>query len=138
MSKSEFTEEERKEREREYDRKRNKDPKRKQQTKDRQTSPSGRYAPTKRSAKKRDILFCLTKEEYISLASQPCWYCNYALGTPVAYRGGLDRLDSNQGYTIENCVSCCFVCNTIKNERFTPEETKAAVQAVIAYRKSKI
>ena len=29
---------------------------------------------------------------------------------------GIDRLDSSKGYTIDNCVSCCSVCNTAKLE----------------------
>lgn len=28
---------------------------------------------------------------------------------------GIDRLDSNIGYNIENCVTCCKQCNIMKN-----------------------
>ena len=28
---------------------------------------------------------------------------------------GIDRIDSNIGYIKENCVSCCWTCNKMKN-----------------------
>jgi hypothetical protein len=35
---------------------------------------------------------------------------------------GVDRIDSDAGYTLDNLVPCCFVCNQIKGNRFTAEE----------------
>jgi hypothetical protein len=29
---------------------------------------------------------------------------------------GIDRVDSNKGYTIDNCVPCCKTCNLAKAE----------------------
>ena len=29
-------------------------------------------------------------------------------------RNGIDRIDNNKGYTKENCVPCCDICNRIK------------------------
>ena len=29
-------------------------------------------------------------------------------------RVGIDRKDSSKGYTLENCVSCCDICNRMK------------------------
>lgn len=28
--------------------------------------------------------------------------------------GGIDRVDSSKGYTVDNCVSCCRECNVSK------------------------
>ena len=28
----------------------------------------------------------------------------------------VDRVNSNMGYTVVNCVSCCETCNTAKND----------------------
>jgi 5-methylcytosine-specific restriction endonuclease McrA len=29
-------------------------------------------------------------------------------------KNGIDRIDSNKGYTMDNCVSCCWTCNRMK------------------------
>lgn len=77
----------------------------------------------KASAKKRNISFELTFNEFILLTSQNCYYD----GTPPSqsnksgsYYGtyiynGLDRIDSSRGYTLDNCVPCCKTCNFAKH-----------------------
>ena len=37
----------------------------------------------------------------------------------------IDRKDNSIGYLLENCVSCCFVCNRTKSNFFSAEEMKA-------------
>ena len=34
----------------------------------------------------------------------------------------IDRKDSNKGYSADNCVSCCFLCNKLKSNFFTEKE----------------
>ena len=29
---------------------------------------------------------------------------------------GIDRIDSSKDYTLDNCVSCCGMCNIMKNK----------------------
>ena len=29
---------------------------------------------------------------------------------------GIDRIDSNIGYEPDNCVTCCVICNRMKNK----------------------
>ena len=41
--------------------------------------------------------------------NKPCFYCNTDIQTI-----GLDRVDNFKGYTIDNIVSCCTDCNTMK------------------------
>lgn len=69
--------------------------------------------------------FSLTLEEFKGLVLLDCHYC----GRPPSnqYRqvlkggdrfltySGIDRMDSTQGYIPGNCVPCCFICNTMKN-----------------------
>ena len=43
---------------------------------------------------------------------------------------GVDRIDSNTGYVLENLVPCCFVCNQIKGDRFTAGEMSVLGPAV--------
>ena len=42
---------------------------------------------------------------------------------------GLDRVDNNKGYTIDNVVPCCKRCNYAKNNQ-TPREFKEWVKKV--------
>lgn len=98
-------------------------------------SPKRRFAESKNKAiKNRGLTWTITIEEYTLLIQLPCYYCLNKLGEPVKRSCGLDRLDSNKGYEITNVVSCCNICNTIKNEHLTPEETKVAVNAILTYR----
>lgn len=102
-------------------------------------SPKRRFAESKNKAiKKRELTWTITIEEYTELIQLPCYYCDNKLGQPVKRSCGLDRIDSNVGYEINNVVSCCFICNTIKHEHLNVEETKAAVNAILAVRASKL
>ena len=72
-------------------------------------TPNGRLTSIKGSAKVRGIIYNLPKEYAIKLLSSECHYCGLS-DTQV----GIDRLDSNIGYEIDNCVSCCTKCNYMK------------------------
>lgn len=73
----------------------------------------------KRSAVKRGLKFNLTREQIASLIFQDCHYCgrkpeqSFGRKNTLPYNG-LDRMDSDKGYTIENVVPCCGSCNTNK------------------------
>jgi hypothetical protein len=58
-------------------------------------------------ANKKGYGFTLTEEQFKDLLSQDCYYCGDPGGT-------IDRLDSAQGYTIENSKPCCLTCNWMK------------------------
>lgn len=45
------------------------------------------------------------------LKSGSCYYCKRSDKDM-----GVDRVDNNQGYTEENCVSCCAMCNRMKSD----------------------
>ena len=72
------------------------------------------YGTYLRSASKRNYNFKLTEEEYKLLATGECKYCEqqYLDG---GYLLGIDRVDNNKGYEMENCVTCCAMCNMIKS-----------------------
>ena len=73
-------------------------------------------------ALRRNLEWELTYEDTVRLLGDSCFYCgsmpqrivNEVLGDPFVC-GGIDRLDSEKGYSIENCVSCCSDCNYLKN-----------------------
>lgn len=60
------------------------------------------------SAKKRGYPFLLTKDQFDTVISSPCHYCK----TPNAM--GVDRKDNSLGYSVENSLPCCGVCNKMK------------------------
>jgi hypothetical protein len=53
----------------------------------------------------------LTKEEYTTITSKKCYYCNCLNLQQL----NIDRVDSTIGYTKKNkLVSCCSICNIMK------------------------
>jgi 5-methylcytosine-specific restriction endonuclease McrA len=73
-----------------------------------------RYSKLKAHAKDRKITFDLNEKQYVFLTSGGlCIYCGQSL-PPVG--GGLDRKNSYLGYSAENCVPCCKVCNRIRGK----------------------
>ena len=69
------------------------------------------YGVYSRSARDKNLAFEISQEEFNKTVKEPCHYCNV-----IQERGfnGIDRLDSNIGYVIDNCVSCCKICNYMK------------------------
>lgn len=67
-------------------------------------------------AKNHNWNFEFSEDEFEKLTSQPCFYCGrYSKST--RYIGdycGIDRLNSDLGYTKDNCVPCCHECNVMK------------------------
>lgn len=71
--------------------------------------PKVKFYNYKSRAKRRNLSFDLTFEEFESFWQKSCTYCGNTIETI-----GLDRIDNNIGYNIINCVSCCKHCNTMK------------------------
>lgn len=99
------------------------------------STPEQKFETLKRGANKRKIQCELTFEEYKNLSEgKSCFYCDGKIGKQPTHGHGLDRLDNNKGYIIDNVVPCCWDCNALKQDMLTPEETKAAVEAIIKIR----
>lgn len=60
-------------------------------------------------AKSKKFEFEFTKEEFVTLINQPCFYCG------IDKLNGIDRIDSNIGYLKHNCRPCCGDCNIAKH-----------------------
>jgi hypothetical protein len=88
------------------------------------------YCSYKCGAKKRNFSFSLTREQFVTLIAGNCNYCG-ALPTEYSQLtrskssiewlkqctilcNRIDRVDSNVGYELTNCVSCCKRCNEMK------------------------
>jgi hypothetical protein len=77
----------------------------------------------KRSAHKNNRIFTLTETQFKHFILSDCHYCgqapsnvskpfNEAMG--VLVYSGVDRKDNSLGYTLDNCVPCCAICNKTK------------------------
>jgi hypothetical protein len=72
----------------------------------------------------RVLSFDLTFDQFVKLSENDCHYCGSApsrINKTNGYNGswtsnGIDRVDNNCGYTLKNCVSCCWPCNRSKGD----------------------
>lgn len=81
------------------------------------------YASYVKSARSRDYDWELSLEDFTRIVTDPCIYCgaqnnmirkpNKGVNGGFAYTG-IDRLHNTEGYVIENCVACCWICNRAK------------------------
>ena len=76
-------------------------------------------------AKRRNLPFEISKDEFIKLSKLNCYYCGIKplqIKRSTAHKNhhgdfiynGIDRIDSSIGYIKENVVPCCKDCNTAK------------------------
>lgn len=76
----------------------------------------------RKGAARRGHSFELTQSECRVLFLQDCHYCGSPpLGrvstgsySTTALVNGIDRLDNERGYTVDNVVTCCKFCNRAK------------------------
>lgn len=65
----------------------------------------------------------LTPEDWYLIAKNNCFYCDtpptefspYKYKDESIFVNGLDRINSNLGYSVGNCVACCKDCNIAKS-----------------------
>lgn len=62
-------------------------------------------------AKQRNYKWRLTFNQFMTFWRKPCCYCGKKIETI-----GLDRIDNDRGYLINNVVSCCSECNLMKHK----------------------
>jgi len=84
----------------------------------------------KRHARNRNISYNISENNFIKLLSKNCFYCGLIpsnIKRTKNHKGfiysGIDRVDSNKGYTKKNCVACCEQCNKAKRN-ITKDEFK--------------
>lgn len=70
-----------------------------------------------KESEKRGINFNLSNEEFDYFLKNKCFYCgNFKEGC-----NGIDRINSDESYVKNNCISCCSTCNHMKLD-FTKEQ----------------
>lgn len=85
------------------------------------------YKRYKWNSEDRGFVFELTKEDFHNIIKMDCFYCgdepsqkektirNNDIEHILIYNG-VDRINSNVGYNLDNCVPCCGVCNLMKQD----------------------
>lgn len=74
----------------------------------------------KNGALNRDYEFNLTEEQFINISTEKCHYCGSEPNNEKEMYGdvftlnGIDRKDNSIGYTVDNSLPCCTVCNRAK------------------------
>jgi hypothetical protein len=72
------------------------------------------YDMYRSNAKRKGLLFQLSRSECAVLFRSACAYCGV---TPTEKAGGIDRRDNERGYEPENVVACCSGCNYAKRNK---------------------
>jgi hypothetical protein len=92
-----------------------------------------KYRSLLKRAKERNLEVTLSYNSFKKLKNDDCYYCGMSslfikyycdilnINTPWAT---IDRKDNSKGYTEDNCVAACFLCNKIKGNFFNQEEMK--------------
>lgn len=72
------------------------------------------------NASRRGLEWKLSRTRFMELIAGECFYCG-AMNSMIAIKqkdrlehNGIDRKNSQLGYTFSNCVSCCKTCNNAK------------------------
>lgn len=75
------------------------------------------------NARSRGLTWELTGTDFERLTGQHCYYCgnppsmtawSESSGGAKWIYNGIDRIDNSKGYTADNAVSCCKICNHAK------------------------
>lgn len=81
------------------------------------------FSAYRRNAARNGREFNLSFDQFISLVTKDCAYSGHPpmgitkphqLTNVYIMHNGLDRVDNERGYTIDNVVPCCYVCNRAK------------------------
>lgn len=95
------------------------------------------------AAQKQKVPFDISIDQFKYLASQLCHYCGAVPSNKFKqkYRqdeyiyNGLDKKSPALGYSLQNCVTCCKVCNWAKGKK-TYEEFIIYLNNLVNFRKN--
>jgi hypothetical protein len=85
----------------------------------------------KRCANIKNLDFEISFEDYESIVSRQCYYCN---GMEEKGFNGIDRNDQTKGYIVDNCLPCCTMCNYVKGSLHSSGFIKR-VQHILTHQK---
>jgi len=73
-----------------------------------------KYNKYRQRARNKGFIFEISKEDFMKLINMPCHYCGEL---PNKNLNGIDRKDNSIGYSLENCLPCCWGCNELKGSK---------------------
>jgi len=76
-------------------------------------------------AKRTNKVWSLSFNEFKKFWQKPCYYCGGKIETI-----GLDRIDNQRGYFLDNVVPCCYPCNSMKGKLSKDEFIKSCKKIV--------
>jgi hypothetical protein len=94
-------------------------------------APNIRFTHQRTRAAKRGYEWSLTLEQFTSFISKHCHYCGGGLPKTG---GSLDRIDPDKGYTLENSVPACGLCNWVRYRTFSTYEMTILGRAIAEIR----
>lgn len=92
-----------------------------------------KYNELVKTCRRRNLKLTLTFSEFLKFTRiKTCHYCFNIInwepftktqdGKIISRSYNLDRKNNNLGYTKQNCVVCCWKCNSAKGNRYSYEE----------------
>ena len=72
------------------------------------------YRTYAKNATSRTLCFSLTEEEFALIIQQSCYLCG--LSTSDHNNNGVDRVNNDEDYILNNCKACCGHCNLTKKD----------------------
>ncbi len=100
-----------------------------------------KFNSLKSRAKRKNLPVTISYEYYRQLKLGDCFYCGVSnmllkfycelLNVNTAWMT-IDRKNNDLGYTPDNVVSACFLCNKIKGSFFSTEEMKEIGEKYVA------
>ena len=99
---------------------------------------NGYKSDTKRNNRKFNISF----KKFMEMIQLKCHYCGSKPNLKIFNKGksrfkivnGIDRINSNKGYLINNIITCCSKCNLMKNV-FSVNDFLSHVDKIYKYSK---
>lgn len=73
--------------------------------------PLKRFMAYARGAERRGLDFDITYKYFKEITSKPCFYCGRYSNGEV---NGIDRINTEAGYTADNCLPCCKTHNYMR------------------------
>jgi deoxycytidylate deaminase len=88
----------------------------------------------------RGLEFKLERAEFSSLIFNKCGYCGEPPAKVTKTKGGeikhngIDRLDNDRGYVLDNCITCCTKCNMLK-KNLNSDDFLATIEKILLFNK---
>lgn len=98
-------------------------------------TPRGRYKASQSIAKSRNLEWEISEVQYYELIKQKCHYCYYPLNETGI---GLDRMDNDKGYLINNVVPCCLPCNRTRSDNYSYNEMLILAETIRQIKKTRV